>query len=159
VGERGCSSIALDPELRPTDGQDLSSAHIDAFRTIVFGQEDQQYNINGRTFDHSRVDTRVPLGNIEQWTIQNPSDEMHVFHIHQVNFQVISRNGQPEAFNGNVDTVRIPPRQSVDLRIAFTRRAILGRFMYHCHVMKHEDRGMMAQIEVYDPRQRSAPQP
>ena len=159
MGERGCSSIALDPELRPTDGQDLSSAHIDAFRTIVFGQEDQQYTINGRTFDHSRVDARVPLGNIEQWTIQNPSDEMHVFHIHQVNFQVISRNGQPEAFNGNVDTVRIPPRQSVDLRIAFTRREILGRFMYHCHVMKHEDRGMMAQIEVYDPRQRSAPQP
>lgn len=143
------------PELRQAEPEDLTAAHIDAFRTIVFGQAGRQYTINGLTFDHGRVDTRVPLGNIEQWTIQNASDEMHVFHIHQVNFQVVNRNGNPEPFNGNVDTVRLPPRQSVTVRIAFTRREILGRFMYHCHVMEHEDRGMMAQIEVYDPNQSS----
>ena len=145
------ANFAHMPEIRQVEGQDLSTTHINAFRTIVFGQEGRDYTINGRTFDHSRVDTRVPLGNTEEWTIQNVSDEMHVFHIHQVNFQVMSRNGQSEAFNGNVDTVRVPPHQSVVVRIAFTRREILGRFMYHCHVMEHEDRGMMAQIEVYDP--------
>jgi suppressor of ftsI len=141
------------PELRQAETRDLTAVHIDAFRTIVFGQVGRQYTINGLTFDHDRVDTRVPLGNIEQWMIQNASDEMHVFHIHQVNFQVVDRNGKTESFNGNVDTVRIPPHQSVTVRIAFTRREILGRFMYHCHVMEHEDRGMMAQIEVYEPQQ------
>ena len=99
-----------------------------------------------------RVDTRVPLGNIEQWTIRNESDEMHVFHIHQVNFQVMAINGQAQVFNGAVDTVPLLPFQSVTLRIAFTEPEIVGRFMYHCHVLEHEDRGMMAQIEVYDPR-------
>ena len=143
------------PKFRPTPAEDLSAAHIDAYRSIVFAQDDRRYTINGRTFDHDRVDTRVPLGNIEQWTIQNASAEMHVFHIHQVNFQVMDRNGRLEPFNGYVDTVRIPPFQSVTVRIGFTRREILGRFMYHCHVMEHEDRGMMAQIEVYDPKQGS----
>ena len=125
----------------------------------MFAQDDRKYTINGRTFNHDRVDTRVPLGNVEQWTIQNLSAEMHIFHIHQVNFQVMAREGHPEPFNGNVDTVRIPSFQSVTVRISFTSREILGRFMYHCHVMEHEDRGMMAQIEVYDPSQSSSANP
>ena len=61
-------------------------------------------------------------------------------------------NGQTQSSNGAVDTVPVAPRQSVTLRIAFTQPEIVGRFMYHCHVLEHEDGGMMAQIEVYDPR-------
>ena len=140
------------PQLKPAPARDLSDAHIDAFRTIVFGQSGRQYTINGNVFDHTRVDTRIPLGNIEQWTIRNDSDELHVFHIHQVNFQVMQVNGQAQSFNGAVDTTPLLPFQSVTLRIAFTEPEIVGRFMYHCHVLEHEDRGMMAQIEVYDPR-------
>ncbi len=139
------------PQLKPAPARDLSDAHIDASRTIVFGESRRQYTINGQVFDHTRVDTRVPLGNIEEWTIKNDSDELHVFHIHQVNFQVMKINGQPQSFNGAVDTVSIAPDQSVTLRIAFTEPEIVGRFMYHCHVLEHEDGGMMAQIEVYDP--------
>jgi FtsP/CotA-like multicopper oxidase with cupredoxin domain len=137
---------------KPAPARDLSDAHIDASRTIVFGETRRQYTINGHVFDHSRIDTRVPLGNIEQWTIRNDTDEMHVFHIHQVNFQVMAINGQPQSFNGALDTVSVAPEQSVTLRIAFTQPEIVGRFMYHCHVLEHEDAGMMAQIEVYDPR-------
>ena len=54
-------------------------------------------------------------------------------------------NGQPQSFNGAVDTVPVLPDQSVTLRIAFTQPEIMGRFMYHCHVLEHEDGGMMAQ--------------
>ncbi len=61
-------------------------------------------------------------------------------------------NGQAQNFDGAVDTVPLLPFQSVMLRIAFTEPEIVGRFMYYCHVLEHEDRGMMAQIEVYDPR-------
>ena len=140
------------PQLKPAPARDLSDAHLDAFRTIVFGQSGRQYTMNGEVFDPTRVDTRVPLGNIEQWTVRNDSDQLHVFHIHQVNFQVMQVNGQAQNFDGAVDTVPLLPFQSVTLRIAFTEPEIVGRFMYHCHVLEHEDRGMMAQIEVYDPR-------
>ena len=61
-------------------------------------------------------------------------------------------SGQTQSFNGAVDIVPVAPHQSVTLRIAFTQPEIVGRFMYHCHVLEHEDGGMMAQIEVYDPQ-------
>lgn len=139
------------PQLKPAPARDLSEAHIDISRTIVFGETWRHYTINGHAFDHTRVDTRVPLGNIEEWNIKNDTDQLHVFHIHQVNFQVMKVNGQAQSFNGAVDTVPIAPNQSVTVRIAFTQPEIVGRFMYHCHVLQHEDGGMMAQIEVYDP--------
>lgn len=136
---------------------DLRPAQVDAQRTIVFTetktlkQADQKFFISGRLFDMDRVDLRVPLGNIEEWTVRNNSDDMHVFHIHQISFQVVEVNGAPVPFGGFVDTVRVPERGEVKVRMAFADRLILGRFMFHCHVLKHEDGGMMGQIEIYDP--------
>ena len=160
LGTLRVSGTPLTPSPMPASilspAQDLTYSHIDAHCLIVFGEEGRDYTINGKTFDPMRVDTRVPLGSIEEWTIRNDSNDMHVFHIHQVNFQVMSVNGQPQSFNGAVDTVRVLPRAPVVIRIAFTHPEIVGRFMYHCHVLQHEDRGMMAQIEVYDSRHPSA---
>jgi hypothetical protein len=76
---------------------------------------------------------------------------MHVFHIHQIGFQVVEINGASVPFTGYVDTVRVPARGDVKLRMPFTDPIILGRFMFHCHVLKHEDGGMMANIQIYDP--------
>ena len=87
-------------------------------------------------FDESRIDIRVPLGNIEEWTIRNDSDEMHIFHIHQIGFQVVEINGKSVPFTGYVDTVLVPERGQVKLRMPFTDRVILGRFVFHCHVLK-----------------------
>ncbi len=137
---------------------DLRAARIDATRVVVFSQtkalnpDKQKFFVDGRTFDANRVDLRVPLGNIEEWTVRNDSDDMHVFHIHQLGFQVISINGVEVGFTNRVDTVQVPERGEVKVRLPFTDPLILGRFMYHCHVLKHEDKGMMAQIEVFDPR-------
>ncbi len=141
-------------EMKLPDSQDLSDAKIDAKREFVFSQQndDEHYFINGKEFDHHRIDTRVPLGNTEEWTIKNDSDDLHVFHIHQLSFQVMSVNGEAQAFNGYVDTVRVPERGTVVLRMAFVKPEIVGKFMYHCHVLKHEDHGMMANIEIYDPK-------
>ena len=135
-------------------GVDLAGQAIDASRSVHFSQDSDAeiYRIDGKTFDHQRVDTRVPLGNIEEWTIFNDTDDFHAFHIHQVSFQVTRINDEVQPFNGRVDVVRVPEHGSVTLRMAFTDPVIVGRFMYHCHVLKHEDRGMMANIEVYDPR-------
>lgn len=133
--------------------EDLRNRPITARRTIVFSQDDatQTYRINGHMYQHDRIDTRVPFGSTEEWTIRNDSDDMHVFHIHQLAFQVVAINGVPRPFNGYLDVVRVPERGSVTLILPFTRPETIGRFVYHCHVLKHEDKGMMAEIEVYDP--------
>jgi FtsP/CotA-like multicopper oxidase with cupredoxin domain len=142
----------------------LQSARITARRTVVFTQTntlkeaEQKFFINGRLFDAERVDFRIPLGSVEEWSVRNESDDLHVFHIHQLGFQVMEINGSAVPFNGRVDTIRVPERGEVKLRMAFTDKLILGRFMFHCHVLKHEDRGMMGQLEVYDPRPPSLPE-
>ena len=92
-------------------------------------------------FDANRVDFRVPLGNVEEWTVRNNSDDFHVFHIHQLGFQVVEINGVPVPFTGRIDTVRIPERGEVKLRLAFLDEVIVGQFVIHCHVLKHEDKG------------------
>ncbi len=148
---------------RPMLAADLRTAKITATRTLSFAQRpgEEIYTINGLTFDHRRVDVRVPLGSIEEWVIRNDSDDMHAFHIHQVHFQVVSINGEPQPFDRLLDVVKIPERGQVVIRMAFTDPQIVGRFMFHCHVLKHEDKGMMQMIEVYDPKhpERSAQEP
>jgi FtsP/CotA-like multicopper oxidase with cupredoxin domain len=132
----------------------IPGGHIDEKRLVSFSEDPVTglFFINHVTFDHDRVDVKVPLGNIEEWTIRNASEELHVFHIHQVAFQVVEINGRPVPFNGLQDTIDVPIHGEVKVRIAFTDPAIVGRFMFHCHILEHEDKGMMQQIEVYDPK-------
>ncbi len=136
---------------------DLRTARIDATRKVVFTEtvpsvhDKQQFFVNSAIYDAHRMDQSVPLGNTEEWTIRNDSDDLHVFHIHQIGFQVVAVNGKPVPFTGYIDNVRIPERGEVTLRLPFTDPLIVGRFVYHCHVLKHEDGGMMANIEIYDP--------
>ena len=154
IGTPAAPAAAMPSRLLPPD---LRAVRIDATRTVVFSQTttikeaDQKFFINGKVFVADRIDARVPLGNTEEWTVRNASDDIHVFHIHQIGFQVVEVNGKSVPFAGYVDTVRVPERGEVKLRLAFTDRLILGRFMFHCHVLKHEDKGMMANIEIYDP--------
>jgi suppressor of ftsI len=129
--------------------------HIDAHRLVVFSEDPLVtglFFINHATFDHERVDFRIPLGSTEEWTIRNASEELHIFHIHQVAFQVLSVKGKPVPFDGLEDTVNVPIHGEVKIRLAFTDPTIVGRFLFHCHIMEHEDKGMMATIEVYDPK-------
>ena len=138
---------------RAPQAPDLAGWKIKQHRELVFSQKpgEEVYLINGRTYDHARTDLRIPLGSVEEWTIRNDTDDMHVFHIHQSHFQVMAINGEAVPYNGRQDTVRIPERGAVTIRIAFTDPNMVGRFLYHCHVLKHEDKGMMANIEIYNP--------
>ena len=100
--------------------------------------------INGRTFDMNRVDERVRLGDTEIWEV---SGEMmaHPFHVHGVHFEVLSRDGRaPDVRDqGLRDTVLV--KDPVELLVRFTQPAIAAPFMYHCHILEHEDNGMMGQ--------------
>ncbi|HKQ31712.1 MAG TPA: multicopper oxidase domain-containing protein, partial [Thermodesulfobacteriota bacterium] len=113
--------------------------------------------INGKEFDPERVDTVVQIGNLERWTIQNTSQELHVFHIHLTDFQVCEVNGVEQPFIGYQDTVNLPfdgqdpawegPGEVV-IVIDFRNPIIEGKAVYHCHIGQHEDNGMMAVFEA-----------
>nr|WP_306267560.1 multicopper oxidase domain-containing protein [Pararhizobium sp. IMCC3301] len=101
--------------------------------------------INGRAFAMDRVDERIELGSTEIWEVS--SDMMsHPFHIHGVQFEVMSRNGgKPlERDAGSRDTVVV--REPVELLVRFEQPAVEAPFMYHCHILEHEDDGMMGQF-------------
>jgi FtsP/CotA-like multicopper oxidase with cupredoxin domain len=145
------ASTAAEPEFPNT--LDLRPFRPNAHRRIAFDENAAAtiFTINGRIFDAKRIDLRVPLGNIEEWTILNTTNDFHEFHIHQLGFQVTEINGVAQDFSGYVDDVKVPEMGSVKLLIPFTDPNIVGHFMFHCHVLKHEDNGMMANIEVYLP--------
>ena len=129
---------------------DMRKLQITNRRTITFSESDDPdaYFINGKTFDHHRVDTTVKLGSVEEWTLVNASDEMHTFHIHQLDFQVTELNGKPVEFIGYQDNVNMPSNSTIKMILPFTDPIIVGKFVYHCHILNHEDKGMMATIEV-----------
>lgn len=139
--------------------QPVPADHMDARRLVVFSEDVTSglFFINHQTFDPKRTDVKVPLGSIEEWTVRNASQELHVFHIHQLPFQVVSINGKPVPFVGLRDTIDVPIHGEVKIRMAFTDPTIVGRFMFHCHILEHEDKGMMATIEVYDPKKGPMP--
>ncbi len=96
----------------------------------------------------------VRQGDVEDWTIENRSGEDHVFHIHQIHFKVLAVNGRAVHDPAMRDTVDVPawsgagPYPSVKLRMDFSGPNVVGTFLYHCHILKHEDMGMMGSIQV-----------
>lgn len=106
------------------------------------------FSINGEPFDMNRVNLSAGLGTIEKWTVR--ADMLaHPFHIHGVVFQVLSENGsRPRTENiGWKDTVLV--ENEIELLVQFTRKAPDNApFMYHCHILEHEDGGMMGQFTV-----------
>jgi FtsP/CotA-like multicopper oxidase with cupredoxin domain len=129
---------------------DLSTVPIDRRREITFQELKQSpyFAIDGKAFDPDRVDQTVVLGTTEEWVIHNASPEWHPFHIHVNDFQPISVNGEPIAPHYE-DTIPVPPNGDVVVRMRFLD--FTGKFVYHCHVLGHEDAGMMGVIEVVAP--------
>jgi FtsP/CotA-like multicopper oxidase with cupredoxin domain len=107
--------------------------------------------INGRPMDMGRIDVQVPLGSIEIWEIENASPLAHPFHIHDVQFRVLDREGEPPLAHerGLKDTVLVDPGSAVRVIAEFADFADPKHpYMYHCHVLEHEDAGMMGQFVV-----------
>ncbi|MGY1742704.1 MULTISPECIES: multicopper oxidase family protein [unclassified Blastococcus] len=107
--------------------------------------------INGQAHDPARIDLRVPLGATEVWTVTSEHEQPHSFHPHGVRFRVLSVAGAapPPELAGWKDTVYVPPRTPLRLLVGFAQPADeRAPFMYHCHVLWHEDQGMMGQFVV-----------
>ncbi|MBV1886682.1 MAG: multicopper oxidase domain-containing protein [Parvibaculaceae bacterium] len=118
---------------------------------MMLGREGNNMTINGKSMDMKRIDEVVKLGTSEIWHIVNPSFEAHPFHIHDVQFRILDRDGKPpiESETGLKDTVLIPSKESVRLLLSFRDYADPDTpYMYHCHNLEHEDAGMMGQFTV-----------
>lgn len=124
-------------------------------RKFTLDGTDEAVMINEKKFDMSRIDERQQVGTTQYWDITNTNSCSHgmghPFHVHCTQFEIISRNGKKPYPNerGLKDTVNVNPQETVRIKVHFD---YTGVFMYHCHILEHEDGGMMGQIEVYDPK-------
>ncbi|MPZ63385.1 MAG: multicopper oxidase domain-containing protein [Propionibacteriales bacterium] len=111
-------------------------------------------SINGESMDMSRIDETVELGTTEVWEVENSHGTPHSFHIHDVQFDVLSVDGEspPPELSGWKDTIFLPPHATAKVAMRFTDYADPDTpYMYHCHLLKHEDQGMMGQFVVVEP--------
>ncbi|GAB2861604.1 multicopper oxidase domain-containing protein [Streptomyces deserti] len=114
--------------------------------------------INGRKMDMGRVDETVTSGTTEMWTVRNRNGMPHNFHVHDVQFRVLEVNGSapPPALRGPKDTVFVPNGTTMRLALRFTGPADPDTpYMYHCHLLYHEDEGMMGQFVVVEKGRRA----
>jgi bilirubin oxidase len=116
-------------------------------RSFVLSEQMMSYLINGQSYDPMRVDTHAKLGATEVWTVTNTASMDHPFHLHGFQFQVLARNGKKEPVVAWYDTVNVP-KNSGSVRLAVTFADFAGMRMYHCHILEHEDLGMMGMLDV-----------
>jgi FtsP/CotA-like multicopper oxidase with cupredoxin domain len=114
---------------------------------MTAGMGTMTFTIDGRTFDPDRDDQTVALGTTEEWTVVNTSPMAHPFHLHAWPFHVLDASAGTPPTGVLQDVVLIPARGRVRLRIPFTDYP--GRSVYHCHILDHEDLGMMGTINVH----------
>jgi FtsP/CotA-like multicopper oxidase with cupredoxin domain len=142
--------------------ENLADVEPTAARTLYFSEDDAEHyfiTVDGQTeeaFDPNNPPAIVTTqGAVEDWTVQNRTAEDHEFHIHQVHFLLEAVNGVaiPKKQQQFYDTYQVPywlgggDYPSITVRMDF-RGPVIGDFVYHCHILKHEDRGMMAIIRV-----------
>lgn len=106
------------------------------------------FTINGRSFDIGRIDMTVPANAIEQWSFFNATNMSHPLHVHGVRMSLLSRDGkQPAAFErGLRDTFVVESMQTVTVAVQTAALASASPLMFHCHILEHEDAGMMGQF-------------
>ncbi|HEX2145421.1 MAG TPA: multicopper oxidase domain-containing protein [Glycomyces sp.] len=127
---------------------DLADAEIAEERSFSLSGFNQ---INGESMDPMRIDFGVREGTVEVWEVTNADGSMHNFHVHDVQFQVLTVDGEeaPERLRGWKDTVQLLPQKKYRLAMRFSDYTDPNLpYMYHCHILAHEDSGMMGQFVV-----------
>ena len=115
--------------------------------TAVFTEDKRGFYINGQKFSaDAQPMIRAKVGGYAHWRIVNGTRELHPMHIHQVHFLPFLENDRPLVDPQWLDTVNVPVGGSVDVIMDFTDPIIRGMSVFHCHLLNHEDKGMMAKI-------------
>ena len=140
-----------EPPLAPIGDGEVSGSRTITFTAIepevpaAATYQEFAFLIDGRRFDPDRVDHSIPVGAVEEWTVVNDHHDDHVFHIHTNPFQVMAINGEPVPEPLWRDTVIVPREGSITFRSRFLD--FTGKTVLHCHMMNHEELGMMQLIE------------
>jgi spore coat protein A len=137
---------SIPSKLRALPKLDATSA---VTRTFVLSRSRTtgQWLINGLAFDPNRIDASPKLGTTETWIFKNGSSSNHVIHLHDVDQQLVSRNGVPaKPWERMKESWNLGIGETIVLKVKFTDN--LGKFVFHCHILEHEDDAMMAQMEV-----------
>jgi suppressor of ftsI len=114
---------------------------------VIFTEDKKGFYINGEKFAPDAAPmVRAKVGTYQHWRVVNASGELHPMHIHQVHFLAYAENDKPIADPLWLDTVNVPYGGSVDVIMDFTDPVIRGMSVFHCHLLNHEDKGMMAKI-------------
>jgi FtsP/CotA-like multicopper oxidase with cupredoxin domain len=142
TAEEPTTPLAIPAVLRPVPALDPSKAV--TTRTIRLTADAVGSTINDRPFSMDRVDIRAKLNTTEIWRITNTLPADHPFHLHGFSFQVLDSSGAP--IPRWEDTVNVRKNSTVQLVVEF--RDYPGKRMFHCHMLAHEDAGMMAILEV-----------
>ncbi|NEE32417.1 multicopper oxidase domain-containing protein, partial [Streptomyces sp. SID7982] len=159
AAERLRPSPGVSDRLAVDRGLELPEAD-DAVRSRHF--ELRRSGINGQPMAMDRIDETVTRGTTEVWTLRNGGDMTHNFHVHDVQFRVLDVNGKrPEpALRGRKDTVAVPMGSTVRIALRFDGPSDPHvPYMYHCHLLSHEDDGMMGQFVVVEKGQRAGEVP
>ncbi len=118
------------------------------------------FQINNRLMDITRVDDTVDVDTDEIWTIANKDNWIHNFHVHDTQFRVLSldKTSTTPLIDGWKDTILLAPGAVATIALRFTDyTSNRWPYMYHCHLMFHEDQGMMGQFVVVKPGQKPSP--
>ena len=120
-------------------------------RIVMTGSPPAPFFLDDQPFDHEVINQRVDLNAVEIWEIENDTSYAHPFHIHDVQFFILDIDGEPPPpeFSGRKDTILVRRRSTVRFIAIFDDHSSSAvPYMYHCHVLTHEDEGMMAQFIV-----------
>ena len=147
----GAAAAPLPPVPARPALRDLRAEDLTGRRQLTMGMGmgmggGMRFTIDGKQFDPARTDHVVRVGTVEEWTITNTSPMDHPLHLHVWPMQLIEHGGQPVEIPTWQDVVNVPAGSSAKVRIAFDDFA--GRTVYHCHILDHEDHGMMAVVEA-----------
>jgi suppressor of ftsI len=156
-------------ELRAADVLDPAHAVPERLNTIPAFDETEvattrtfelndSFEINGDSMDMGRIDATVTVDTLERWVVENATDVPHSFHVHDVQFRIASIDGAapPPELAGWKDTIFTEPNTEYELLMRFEDYTDPDTpYMYHCHLLWHEDQGMMGQFAVVEPGQRA----
>jgi FtsP/CotA-like multicopper oxidase with cupredoxin domain len=157
---RAGTTLASSPSVPERLGSHVHLHPGEADRTRRFELNGTQ--INDKDMDMRRIDEVVRPGATEIWEVRNAAGTPHNLHVHGVSFAVLDYAGEepPPHLSGLKDTVYVPPGKTVRLVIAFSDYTDPELpSMFHCHILQHEDRGMMGQFVVVEPGQEALDPP
>jgi spore coat protein A len=150
VGPRKPDSTRVPRKLRPLPAW-VHDASPTPQKTWRFGIDGFRWVINGRTYDPSYVEHSPVIDTTETWRLKNATSVAHLVHIHHSDWYMLSRNGKrpPASERCLKETFFLDPRDEVVVAGRFSDHP--GKFVVHCHMLDHEDHGLMSQFEVVEP--------